>query len=169
MGRVQFRKTRFSVADLLYEARDVMMSKAHESGIQIRVEAPDDMPLLEADRDKLKQVLLNLLSNAVKYNRPGGSVMISGEFSDTEESITIQDTGLGIPEEAIPHLFEKFYRVREHEGTATGTGLGLSISKQIIQGHNGRIEVKSKMGVGTSFTIHMPRILKMVPRGNEAH
>jgi two-component system phosphate regulon sensor histidine kinase PhoR len=165
-GRVQFRKTRFSVADLLYESRDVMMSKAQESNIQIRVDVPNDMPLMEADRDKIKQVILNLMSNAVKYNRPNGSVIISGSFNDTEESIVIQDTGIGIPDDSIPHLFQKFYRVREHEGKASGTGLGLSICKQIVQGHNGRIEVKSKMGVGTSFGIHFPRI-KTIQRNNE--
>jgi signal transduction histidine kinase len=166
-GRVQFRKTRFSVADLIYESSDVMASKAQETGVQIRIEVPGDMPLLEADRDKIKQVLLNLLSNAIKYNRQNGSVIITSNFNETEESITIQDTGLGIPEEAIPHLFEKVYRVREHEGNASGTGLGLSISKQIIQGHNGRIEVKSKLGVGTSFTIHLPRVSRIMPRNNE--
>jgi signal transduction histidine kinase len=165
-GRVQFRKTRFSVADLLYESRDVMMSKAQESNIQIRVDVPNDMPLMEADRDKIKQVILNLMSNAVKYNRPNGSVIISGSFNDTEESIVIQDTGIGIPEDSIQHLFQKFYRVREHEGKASGTGLGLSICKQIVQGHNGRIEVKSKMGVGTSFGIHFPRA-KAIQRNNE--
>jgi signal transduction histidine kinase len=166
-GRVQFRKTRFSVADLIYECCDVMTSKAQETDVQIRVEVPGDMPLMEADRDKIKQVLLNLLSNAIKYNRTNGSVIINSNFSETEESITIQDTGLGIPEESTPHLFEKFYRVREHEGKATGTGLGLSICKQIIQGHNGRIEVKSKMGVGTSFTVHLPRSSRIMPHANE--
>ncbi|MGB8980793.1 MAG: ATP-binding protein [Anaerolineales bacterium] len=166
-GRVQFRKSRFSVGDLLYESRDVMMSKAQETNIQIRVDVPNEMPLMEADRDKIKQVLLNLLSNALKYNRPNGIVVISGNFDPADISVAIQDTGMGIPDESIPHLFEKFYRVREHEGKATGTGLGLSISKQIIQGHNGRIEVKSKVGVGTSFTIYIPRSTKTVPRVNE--
>src|ERR1051325_6183336 len=166
-GRVQFRKTRFSVADLLYECRDVMMSKAQETNIQVRVDIPNEMPLMEADRDKLKQVLLNLLSNSIKYNRPNGSVIITSAFDAMNISITIQDTGLGIPDESIPHLFEKFYRVREHEGKAGGTGLGLSISKQIVQGHNGRIEVKSKMGVGTSFTVYIPRSTRLTPRNTE--
>jgi signal transduction histidine kinase len=165
-GRVQFRKTRFSMADLIYECVDVMASKAQEMDVQVRVEVPGDMPLMEADRDKIKQVLLNLLSNAIKYNRPNGSLIITAAFDDTEQSITVQDTGLGIPEESIPYLFEKFYRVREHEGKIAGTGLGLSISKQIIQGHNGRIEVKSKMGVGTSFTIYLPRVSRIMPRSN---
>src|SRR5574339_531246 len=166
-GRVQFRKTRFSAADLIYECRDVMMSKAQETSVQIRVDIPEDMPLMEADRDKIKQVLLNLLSNAIKYNRSNGSVIISGAFDPSDISVTIQDTGVGIPDESLPHLFEKFYRVREHEGKAGGTGLGLSISRQIIQGHNGRIEVKSKMGVGTSFTIYIPRSTRTIPRNNE--
>jgi signal transduction histidine kinase len=156
-GRVQFRKMRFSVADLLYECRDVMMTKALESNLQIRIDVPNDMPVMEADRDKIKQVLLNLMSNAIKYNRTNGSVIVTGNFTDEELSIVVQDTGIGIPDESIPHLFEKFYRVREHEGHISGTGLGLSICKQIIQGHNGRIEVRSKMGVGTSFGIYLPR------------
>ena len=163
-GRVQFGITKFSAADLLYECRDVMMSKAQETNIQIRVDVPNDMPLMEADRDKIKQVLLNLLSNAIKYNRPNGSIIITGNYNEVELSIMIQDTGLGIPEESVPHLFEKFFRVREHEAKAAGTGLGLSICKQIIQGHNGRIEVKSKMGVGTSFTVFLPRTVRTMPR-----
>lgn len=165
-GRVQFRRMRFSMADLLYECRDVMMTKAQETNIQIRIDVPNDMPLMEADRDKIKQVLLNLMSNAIKYNRINGSVIVTGNYTDTEQSIVIQDTGVGIPDDSIPHLFEKFYRVREHEGKAQGTGLGLSICKQIIQGHNGRIEVKSKMGVGTSFTVYVPRIPRTIPRGD---
>jgi two-component system, OmpR family, phosphate regulon sensor histidine kinase PhoR len=104
------------------------------------------------------------MSNAIKYNRPNGSVIVTGNYSETELSITVQDTGVGLPDESLPHLFEKFYRVREHESKASGTGLGLSICKQIIQGHNGRIEVKSKMGVGTSFGIHIPRISRTNPR-----
>jgi len=163
-GRVQFRKTRFSVADLLYECRDVMMTKAQETNVQIRIDVPNDMPLMEADRDKIKQVILNLMSNAIKYNRTNGSVIVNGSYNENELSVVVQDTGVGIPDESIPHLFQKFYRVREHEGKASGTGLGLSICKQIIQGHNGRIEVKSKMGVGTSFGFHVPRVSRTTPR-----
>ena len=155
-GRVQFRKMNFSVADLFYECKDVIASKAMESNIQIRVESPEGMPLLNADRDKIKQVLLNLLSNAVKYNRPNGTVMLRTEMTEKELVLIVQDTGLGIPEEAVPHLFEKFFRVREHESRVQGTGLGLSICKQIVSGHGGRIEVKSKISVGTVFSIYLP-------------
>jgi signal transduction histidine kinase len=168
-GRVQFRKTQFSIADLFYECKDVMSSKAMENNIQIRVESPDGFPLLNADRDKIKQVLLNLLSNAIKYNRPNGTVMLRAEVLEDKEFVMyIQDTGLGIPDDSLPHLFEKFFRVREHESRVAGTGLGLSICKQIIQGHNGRIEVKSKIGVGTIFSVFLPYTGKKQPREESA-
>jgi Osmosensitive K+ channel histidine kinase len=163
-GRVQFRNTIFSVADLIYECKDVMASRATEDNIQIRVESPEGLPLLEADRDKIKQVLLNLLSNAIKYNRPNGTVMLRAEASEKEITLFVQDTGLGIPDESLPHLFQKFFRVREHESRVAGTGLGLSICKQIIHGHGGRIEVKSKIGVGTIFLVFLPRVSKTQPR-----
>jgi signal transduction histidine kinase len=166
-GRVQFRKTSFSVADLLYECKDVMATKATEDNIQIRVESPEGLPLLEADRDKVKQVVLNLLSNAVKYNRPNGMVMLRAEATEKELDIYIQDTGLGIPDDSLPHLFEKFFRVREHESRVAGTGLGLSICKQIINGHGGRIEVRSKLGVGTVFLVSLPRVSKTQQRADE--
>ncbi|MCX6057253.1 MAG: ATP-binding protein [Chloroflexi bacterium] len=163
-GRVQFHKSSFSIADLIYECKDVMASKAIEDNIQIRVESPERLPLLEADRDKIKQVLLNLLSNSIKYNRPNGTVMLRAEETEKDIIIYIQDTGLGIPEESLPFLFQKFFRVREHESRVAGTGLGLSICKQIIHGHGGRIEVKSKLGVGTVFMVYLPRSSKTQPR-----
>ncbi|RJP56032.1 MAG: GAF domain-containing protein [Anaerolineaceae bacterium] len=167
-GRVQFRKTVFSLADLMYECKDIMASKSADDNIQLRVESPEGLPLLEADRDKIKQVLLNLLSNAIKYNRPNGTVMLRAEAKENETAIYVQDTGIGIPDEALPHLFQKFYRVREHETRTSGTGLGLSICKQIVHGHGGRIEVKSKIGVGTVFMICLPRSGKTIPRAEDA-
>jgi len=158
------RKSAFDIMDLLYECRDVMASKADEEHIQISVEQPEGPTLLEADRDKIKQVVLNLLSNAIKYNRPNGSVIMKSEASENRLRLSVQDTGVGIPEDALVHVFEKFYRVREHETRATGTGLGLSICKQIIQGHGGVIEIKSKLGVGTNILIDLPRTSKALSK-----
>ena len=163
-GRVQFRKSKFDVIDLLHECRDVMASKADEDRIQIRVIEPDNETGIEADRDKLKQVILNLLSNALKYNRPNGSVILKTEVREHEMVISVQDTGIGIPEDAIGHIFEKFYRVRDSESKVTGTGLGLSICKKIIQGHGGTIEIKSKIGIGTNMLLTFPRVSKTIPR-----
>ena len=89
--------------------------------------------------------------------------MIRTELREKELGIFIQDTGVGIPEESVPHLFQKFYRVREHENRASGTGLGLSICKQIVHGHGGRIEVKSKIGVGTIFMVFLPKTKTTTP------
>ncbi len=163
-GRVQFHKTNFNVADLLFECKDIMNSKAEEENIQIHIESPEGSPAFEADRDKFKQVILNLLSNAIKYNHPNGTVLLKAEARETEFCISVQDSGMGIPEDAMPHLFEKFYRVRETEGKTIGTGLGLSICKQIVQGHGGRMEVKSRLGAGTSFCVFLPRSGKTIPR-----
>jgi len=167
-GRVQYRKAAFNVGDLMYECKDVMATKAAEDNIQVRVESSDGLPPLEADREKIKQVLLNLVSNAIKYNRPNGTVLLRAEARENEMLIAVQDTGVGIPEEALPHLFEKFYRVREHESKASGTGLGLSICRQIAQGHGGRIEVRSKVGVGTVFAVYVPRVSRTQPRKEPA-
>jgi len=163
-GRVQFRKSTFDVMDLLHECSDVMETKADEDRIQIRIIEPEGPTLLEADRDKLKQVVLNLLSNAIKYNRPNGSIILKTEIRENKMIISVQDTGVGIPEDAVGHIFEKFYRVRENEAKVSGTGLGLSICKQIVQGHGGTIEIKSKLGIGTNILVGLPRVSKTIPR-----
>lgn len=163
-GRVQFRKSTFDIMDLLHECKDVMASKAQEDQIQIRVIDSVGPSELEADRDKIKQVILNLISNALKYNRPNGSVILKTETQEINMIISVQDTGIGIPEDAIGHIFEKFYRVRENETKVTGTGLGLSICKKIIQGHGGTIEIKSDLGIGTKILIGLPRVSKTIPR-----
>jgi signal transduction histidine kinase len=120
------------------------------------MEICDPLPGLEGDRDKLKQVLLNLLSNAVKYNRPPGSVTVSAYPNGKELKISVADTGIGIPPDEFTHLFQKFFRTRLSEKVASGTGLGLSICKRIVDSHRGRIDVKSKVGEGTTFTITLP-------------
>jgi len=155
-GRVQFHLTEFDLAPLLEECRQVMQSKADESQITIHVDVPSDFPRVTADRDKLKQVVLNLLSNAIKYNCHKGEVRLCAGLEKGGWTLSVADTGMGIPEKALPHLFEKFYRVAGSEKKAPGTGLGLSICKQIVSGHGGSISVTSKPGQGSTFTIHMP-------------
>jgi signal transduction histidine kinase len=156
-GRVQFLLTKFALPPLLEECRQIMQSKADEDSIVINIKIPSDFPQVEADRDKLKQVVLNLLSNAIKYNLPNGSVTMKAIMGDRDWTLSVRDTGMGIPEKSQPHLFQKFYRVRASEGKVSGTGLGLSICKQIVSGHGGSIEVESKLGKGTVFIIHLPK------------
>lgn len=156
-GRVQFHLSKFDLQLLLEECRQIMQTKADEDAIAIKIETPADFPEVEADRDKLKQVVLNLLSNAIKYNCQNGTVTVTASIEDRGWMLSVSDTGMGIPKKSLPHLFEKFYRVHASEGKASGTGLGLSICKQIVSVHGGSIEVKSKPGKGTVFTIHLPK------------
>jgi signal transduction histidine kinase len=155
-GRVRFQKSSFPFQLVCEECKGVMNSKAEESQIQIHLEIPSDMPIVQADREKIKQVVMNLVSNAIKYNRPGGQVTLRAGQEEKSWYFSVTDTGPGIPEEALPNLFQKFYRFKGMETKTTGTGLGLSICKQIVLGHNGRIEVKSKVGEGTTFIVHIP-------------
>jgi signal transduction histidine kinase len=156
-GRVQFHLERFDLRPLLDECCQIMQGKADEAHVTMSIEVPEDFPEVQMDRDKLKQVVLNLLSNAIKYNCQDGCVFVTAGVTQSDWTLTVRDTGLGIPESSLAHLFEKFYRVRGTEGKVAGTGLGLSICKQIVSGHGGSIQVDSKVGVGTSFIIHIPR------------
>jgi signal transduction histidine kinase len=153
---VQFHLAAFELLPLLEECRQIMQAKADEKQIVVQLEVPQGFPPVDADRDKLKQVVLNLISNAVKYNCTGGRVTLSAGRGEKDWTLAVKDTGMGIPTKALPHLFEKFYRVNASEGKVPGTGLGLSICKQIVSGHGGSIAVKSTPGKGTTFTIHIP-------------
>lgn len=155
-GRVHFHYTTFSIEKLFSECRDIMQSKASEGKINVRLDVQENIPELEADPDKIKQVILNLLSNAIKYNKPGGTVTLRAKSEREQMCIEVQDTGYGIPADAMPNLFKKFFRVHETESKVAGTGLGLSITKQIVIGHQGTIDVKSKSGKGTTFIVHLP-------------
>jgi signal transduction histidine kinase len=155
-GRVQFNLSRFDLTGMLNECIEIIQSQADECSITLELEIPPDFPQVEADRDKIKQVVLNLLSNAIKYNCPHGKVVMIGGLENNGWTLAVRDTGKGIPVKALPHLFQKFYRVEASEGKVDGTGLGLSICKEIVSGHGGTIEVKSKYGKGATFTIHIP-------------
>lgn len=156
-GRVQFRKGTFPVKPLLEECQASMQAKAEEARVSIELDVAEDMPAVQGDRDKLKQVLLNLISNGIKYNRPHGKVMLSTCLEDGVWRVNVSDNGLGIPDEALPNLFQKFYRVKGMETKVAGTGLGLSICNGIVQGHGGHIEVKSQLGVGSTFVMVIPQ------------
>jgi signal transduction histidine kinase len=142
---------------------------AEEKQLIWQEDIPESLSSIEMDSVRMAQVVGNLVSNAIKYNRPNGTVMLRAEVVEKEIALYIQDTGLGIPDESLPHLFEKFFRVREHESRIAGTGLGLSICKQIISGHGGRIEVKSKIGVGTVFSVFLPYAGKTQPHMEDAN
>ena len=110
-----------------------------------------------ATEDGLDRILVNLVGNAVKYTPTGGQVTIEACIFDHEISVTITDTGIGIPADALPHLFEEFYRAPNvRAANIIGTGLGLAIVKRLVERYSGRIEVESTVGQGTTFTLTFP-------------
>src|SRR5260370_97611 len=119
--------------------------------------------LLEADRGKIKQVLLNLLTNGIKYTKEHGDIfaVVTLPEKDSQEKnrlarIEVRDTGRGMSPESKAHMFEKFYRAADTAGFTTGTGLGLVIAKRIIEAHGGDMWLESELGVGTSFFFTLP-------------
>ena len=112
---------------------------------------------IEGDPARLEQVVSNLIDNAIKYTDPGGKIFVELRQSGSEAVLSVRDTGIGIPEEDITHLFDRFYRVDKARSRGTGgTGLGLSIVDKIVQLHNGYIEVHSEEGVGSEFIVRLP-------------
>jgi len=159
-GRATFHIEVFDIHLLLSECVNQMRAKAEEEkDVCIHLDLPEEdggLPDLRADRDKVKQVLLNLLSNAIKYNVPEGKIDVKARQKWNELEISIQDTGPGIPPESLVHMFEKFFRVPGIEKSVQGTGLGLYICKRIMDAHQGRIDVESKQGQGTTFILSFP-------------
>jgi signal transduction histidine kinase len=121
----------------------------------------EDQARVLGDRDRLKQVMLNLTANAIEHTGEGGSVVIEIMCDGPWACFVVNDTGPGIPEEKLPNIFERFYRIDPSRArkASGGTGLGLSIAYWITRSHGGNIEVESKMGVGSTFTMRLPRII----------
>lgn len=148
-----------SPVDLLELTRTVRDYFEIESARKnISVEIKGNPSIVNADRDRLNQVIINLLSNAIKYTPENGYVLIS--VYDTAENgiITVEDTGIGIPEDELPLIFERFYRTDKSRNRKTGgAGIGLTISKAIVNAHGGKIEVTSSVQKGSCFTITLPK------------
>lgn len=133
--------------------------RAQENNLQLTFQAPQEpIPDVMADKIRITEVLSNLLANAISYTLPGGSIKVSLEFGSNEVITHVTDTGKGIPKEAMPKLFTKFFRVAGAlaEGSK-GTGLGLYISKAIIELHHGKIWVDSELGKGSTFSFSLPK------------
>jgi two-component system phosphate regulon sensor histidine kinase PhoR len=135
-----------------------LQMQAKQKQISIGVEIPKDMPnAIEADQALLQQALYNLVENALKYTPTGGEVTIHMQTSSSELTFAIQDSGIGIPENDQPRLFEKFYRGTNREALLQrGTGLGLAIVKSIAERHGGKVWVESKLGEGSMFYLQIP-------------
>jgi len=158
-GLIKVEKEPLSLTILIEEQLEMIKSCAEEKNIKVIGQKPIIFDRVYADRDMISQVIINLLSNAVKYTPSGGSVRIGTEVDEIARvaRVTVSDTGVGIPENEIEHVFDKFYRVGANKSQAKGTGLGLNLVKKIIEEvHNGRVFVASKPGEGSTFGFELP-------------
>ena len=138
--------------------RVIRMLSAIATANQVTIirDIQQDSPVLILE-DDLYEILFNLTENGIKYNVPGGTLTIRLSRDGDNALIQISDTGMGVPEDAIPHLFERFYRVDKARARKSGgSGLGLSIVRNMLERNNGTIEVESVLGKGTVFTVNLP-------------
>jgi len=125
--------------------------------VTLKLEAPDNLPLVQADEQRIAQVLFNLMSNALRHTPTGGTITASAELRDERVLVSVRDTGTGIPAEDLPHVFERFYRADRSRARATGgSGLGLTIARQIVEAHGGQIWAQSWLGAGSTFAFSLP-------------
>jgi len=158
-GLIKVRKNPVSLTILIEDQLQMIKSAANEKHIKIIRRKPIVFDRVYADKDMISQVIVNLLGNAVKYTRPGGSIKIETEVDEIAglARVSVADTGVGIPESELEHIFDKFYRVGANKSQAKGTGLGLNLVKQIVEKvHNGRVFVTSQVGVGSTFGFELP-------------
>jgi signal transduction histidine kinase len=156
-GQLPLHPTRFLLTDLLTDSAAGFESRVAAQNIDLRVDAPDPSPELEADYDRFSQVLANLLTNALRHTPDNGSITLRGESIPDGVRITVGDTGVGIPADDLPYIFDRFWRGdKSRARTAGSSGLGLAITKQLVLAHGGTISAESKPGRGTTFTIELP-------------
>ena len=154
-GRFSLERQRVDLVELASAQVESIRAIATNGDVDVQLIVEDNPPPLWADPMRLGQMLDNLLSNVVKFTPAGGKVIVVVETNGESAWVEISDTGVGIPEDELGQLFERFYRA----STATavkGTGLGLSITKTIVEAHGGTIAVQSEVGVGTTFTVELP-------------
>ncbi len=144
-------------ASLIKRASGAIENQAKQKSITLKFNLAAGLPKVKADEARFFQVMINLLDNAIKYTPEGGSVTISAELAGKFLQVSVADTGIGISEKDLPRIFERFYRVdKARSREMGGTGLGLSIAKHIVQAHGGGVQVKSQLGLGSTFTFTIP-------------
>jgi heavy metal sensor kinase len=156
-GEALEKSAPFDLSELVFSTADQMCLLAEDKAVSIKC-LLDQKVIVDGDRARIKQIVVNLLDNAIKYTPPGGRIEVRVTGRDSKAILEVADTGIGIPAEALPHIFERFYRVdKARSREMGGAGLGLSIVKSISTAHGGRVEVHSKEGEGTRFTVELPR------------
>jgi two-component system phosphate regulon sensor histidine kinase PhoR len=154
-GQVGFEMAQVPVADVVNPSVERLRPQAERADLQLFVDLAPDLPPILADAERVRQVVTNLVHNAIKFTPPGGEVTISATAGEGEVIISVRDTGVGIPADDLPRIFERFYKA-DRARSGGGTGLGLAIAKHIVLAHGGRIWAESVEGRGSTFYVALP-------------
>lgn len=144
-----------NIAEVAASVTDRLKAQADRAQLSINLDIPTNLPHVMGDRNRIEQLLVNLIHNAIKFTPKSGRITISSKVHDGSVLISISDTGIGIPEDDLPHIFERFYKV-DKARSGGGTGLGLAIAKHIVQAHGGDIWAESEEGKGSTFIFSLP-------------
>lgn len=160
-GAYDLQRQPLDMGALVQDVTQRLRRQFDDKGVNLRVQRPSGLLLIEADSDRIAQVLMNLIGNALQYTPSGGEVVVTAVRQHNAVLITVTDTGEGIPAEHLPHLFTRFYRVDKSRARASGgSGIGLTIARHLVEAHGGRIWAESEgLGCGSQFSFVLPIVV----------
>lgn len=160
-GAYDLQRQPLDMGALVQDVTQRLRRQFDDKGVNLRVQRPSGLLLIEADSDRIAQVLINLIGNALQYTPSGGEVVVTAVRQHNAVLITVNDTGEGIPAEHLPHLFTRFYRVDKSRARASGgSGIGLTIARHLVEAHGGRIWAESEgLGCGSQFSVLLPIVV----------
>ncbi len=161
-GELTLNKIALAPGECLERVAAANAELAAQRGIRLEVQIAPDLPLVNADRERLVQVLANLVSNALRYTPDGGTITLSGASDGGQVLLRVADTGTGIAPEHLPHVFNRFYRADPARSATGESGLGLAIAKSLVELQGGAIQAQSVVGQGTTFTVALPALTSTV-------
>ena len=151
--------TQIPVSVPISKALEDVEALAARKNVEVVASGSDKPGLVNGDGISLSEAFVNILGNAIKYSHDGSKVFVNIENGGNEVVVSIKDQGIGISPDDLPHVFDGFYRGRNSQSVAAGHGIGLAVSRQIIEAHDGSINVESELGKGTKFSIHLPKLI----------
>jgi cell cycle sensor histidine kinase DivJ len=168
-GNFEILPEPFALEHVIADACDMLKLRAREADITLELRIPEKLPPVIADKRALSQIMLNLLSNAIKFTPRGGRVAVSATAQGAAIAVTVEDTGVGIGADDLPHIGNPFFQARSsYDRRHDGTGLGLSIVKGLLALHGGDVAIESRLGEGTRVTFHLPLSCQRPRRGEAA-
>ena len=165
-NRMEMHMQPMDLRELGQKAAAAMEGQANGQGLTLTCTLPEEMPQVLGDAERIQQVIINIITNAIKYNKPQGSIAITGGVDGERVFLRVEDTGIGVPKADLERLFERFYRVdKARSRESGGTGLGLAIAKQIVESHGGSIGFDSEYGKGSVVTLYLPQLKEEAAHG----